>query len=88
MTPVYLTDMLDEQWELLEPLLPAAKMMGRPWSMEFRASVNAIFDIVAGCAWRRLLKDFPKWEALYHYFRLWRLEGLHIEPIKNQGLSG
>ena len=46
----YPTDMSDEQWELLMPLLPAAKVNGRPRSVDLRAVINAIFYIVvAGC---------------------------------------
>lgn len=68
--------MTDEQWELLFPLLPSAKPGGRPRSVEIRAIVNAIFYIVvAGCAWRMLPQDLPKWKTVYHYFRAWRLDG-------------
>lgn len=76
MASSYPTDLSDEQWELLLPLLPPAKPGGRPRSVEVRAIVNAIFYIVvAGCAWRMLPKDLPKWKTVYHYFRLWRLDG-------------
>ncbi len=72
----YPTDMSDAQWELLLPLLPAAKAGGRPRSVDLRAVINAIFYIVvAGGAWRMLPHDFPKWQTVYHYFRAWRLEG-------------
>ncbi len=72
----YPTDMSDAQWELLLPLLPAAKAGGRPRSVDLRAIINAIFYIVvAGGAWRMLPHDFPKWQTVYHYFRAWRLEG-------------
>lgn len=72
----YPTDMTDEQWELLLPLLPPAKPGGRPRRVELRAIVNAIFYIVvAGCAWRMLPRDLPKWKTVYHYFRTWRLDG-------------
>jgi transposase len=47
----YPTDVSDEQWELLQALLPPAKPGGRPRSVELRAIINAIFYIVvAGCA--------------------------------------
>lgn len=87
MTPVYLTDMTDEQWDLLEPLLPQAKAMGRPRSVDLRMVINAIFYITAaGCAWRLLPKDFPKWKTVYHYFRAWRLDGtweaIHSQFVK------
>ena len=72
----YPTDLSDQQWELLSPLLPLAKSGGRPRSVALRAITNAIFYIVvAGCAWRMLPNDFPKWKTVYHYFRAWRLDG-------------
>ena len=72
----YPTDLNEEQWELLSQLLPPAKPGGRPRSVPLIAIVNAIFYIVvAGCAWRMLPQDFPKWKTVYHYFRAWRLDG-------------
>jgi len=83
----YPTDMSDAQWELLQPLLPVVKPGGRPRSVDLRAVMNAIFYIVvAGCAWRMLPKDFPKWQTVYHYFRAWRLDGtwerLHAQLVQ------
>lgn len=38
--------------------------------------MNAILYVLcAGCAWRMLPSDFPKWKTVYHYFRVWRLDG-------------
>jgi len=76
MTTSYPTDMTDAQWAMLESLLPPPKTGGRPRSVPLRDIVNAIFYIVvAGCAWRMLPHDFPKWKTVYHYFRVWRLDG-------------
>jgi transposase len=72
----YPTDLTDEQWELLSPLLPAAKSGGRPRTVHLRDILNAIFYmVVAGGAWRLLPHDFPCWKTVYHYFRAWRLDG-------------
>jgi putative transposase len=39
--------------------------------------MNAIFYLLrSGCAWRYLPKEYPNWKTVYHYFRLWRMEGL------------
>lgn len=58
------------------PITPRGKKGGRPRSVDLRAIINAIFYIVAaGCAWRLLPHDFPKWQTVYHYFRQWRLDG-------------
>ncbi len=76
MTSSYRTDLTDEQWELLSPLIPPAKPGGRPRTVEMRAVVNAIFYLlVTGCAWELLPHDFPKPKTVYHYFRQWRIEG-------------
>ena len=56
----YATDISDDQWDLLSPLLPSAKPGGRPREVNLRAIINAIFFIiVAGCAWRLLPHDLP-----------------------------
>jgi len=38
-----------------------------------RQVVNAIlYVVVGGIQWRMLPTDFPKWQSVYYYFRLWR----------------
>ena len=76
MSTSYATNLTDEQWEIVESFLPSAKKRGRPRSVPLREIVNAIFYIVvAGCAWHFLPHDFPKWKTVYHYFRVWRIDG-------------
>ena len=73
----YDTDVSDEQWGLLEPLLPSAKPGGRPRSVDLREIVNAICYVLrAGCAWRLLPHDFPKWQTVYYYLRQWEKAGV------------
>jgi transposase len=80
MTPSYPSNLTQDQWELLEPLLPAAKPGGRPRSVDLQAVVNAILYVLcAGGAWRMLPNDFPNWKTVYHYFRLWRIDGTWVE---------
>ncbi len=41
-----------------------------------REILDAVFYVVrGGCAWRLLPHDFPPWKTVYHYFRLWRIDG-------------
>ena len=64
------------QFELLEPLLPAAKPGGRHREVDLWEVLNAIFYILTnGCKWRALPKDFPKWQTVYTYLRNWRQDG-------------
>jgi putative transposase len=74
---LYPTDLSDEEWEIMEPLVPKAKSGGRPRANDDRELMNAIFYVLrSGCAWRLLPHDFGvPWKTAYHYFREWRMDG-------------
>ena len=80
----YLSDLSDEQWALIEPMITAWKQgrvarsaTGDPGSCDLREVVNAIFyQNRTGCQWRFLPHDFPAWSAVFYYFGLWREDGL------------
>jgi putative transposase len=72
----YSTDLSNEEWQIIRPLVPEAKPGGRPRAHETRELLNAIFYVLrGGCAWRLLPHDFLPWQTAYHYFRQWRLDG-------------
>ncbi len=72
----YPSDLTDAQWQLIQPLLPAAKPGGRPRKYDLRAIANALFYINReGCTWRALPHDFPPWRTVYDYFKAWRDDG-------------
>lgn len=72
----YPTDLSEAEWQRIEPYLPLPKPGGRPRLHPLREILNAIFYIVrSGCTWRMLPHDFPPWQTVYHYFRLWRQDG-------------
>lgn len=76
MNPSYPSNLTSEQWKLLSGLIPKPKTGGRKRNVDMQALVNAILYILcAGCAWRMLPNDFPKWKTVYHYFRQWRKDG-------------
>src|SRR5262249_5333506 len=73
----YPTDLTDEQWKLIEPLLPPAKPGGRPRSTDLREVLNALFYLVrSGCQWRMLPHEFPPWKTCYNYYRAWIDDGV------------
>ena len=72
----YPTDLTDEEWNQIKPLVPAPKSgkgkRGRPIQLERRALLDAIFYVVrSGCPWRLLPRDFGPWQTVYGYFRTW-----------------
>jgi transposase len=74
---VYPSDLTDEQWEIIEPMLPLIKEPGRIPKHPFRDIVDAILYIDrSGCSWRQLPVDFPPWQTVYGWFRQWKARGV------------
>jgi len=72
----YPSDLTDEQWALVDPLLSASKPGGRHASRPRRGIVDAIMYLLrTGCSWRQLPKDFAPWPTVYFYFKRWRDDG-------------
>jgi len=80
-TNKYPSDVTDEQWALIESLIPVYPG-GRPRKTNLRDVVDAIFYLLrTGCQWRYLPKDFPPKSTVWRYFDEWRhndtLEQIH-----------
>jgi len=74
----YPTDLTDEQWAILEPLVPGARTEhgGRPRKVEMREVINAILYLTrAGCQWDMLPHDLLPKSTVYEYFAQWRDDG-------------
>jgi transposase len=72
----YPSDLTDAQWEIIEPMLPLPKWMGRPFKHDRRDIVDAILYVVrTGCAWRYLPVDFPPWQTVYGHFTQFNARG-------------
>lgn len=73
----YSSDLTDEQWLLLDPLLPPPREdLGRPREVDFREVINAILYLNrTGCQWDMLPHDLPPKSTTYGYFAQWRDDG-------------
>ncbi len=72
----YTTDLTDEEWRVLAPLLPPEKAGGRPRKYALREVINGIQSVRrTGCAWRLMPHDLPQWQTAYQTFRAWRRDG-------------
>lgn len=73
----YTHDLTDAEWQLIHYCFPKPAKTGRPREHSFRELLNGVFYVVkTGCQWRNLPKDFAPWGTTYHYFRLWKHNGL------------
>ena len=75
--PRYPSDLSDEEWEILEPLLSTTEKRGRPPRWPSRRVADAIFYLLrSGCSWRMLPREYPPWQTVYYHFRrCWRRDG-------------
>jgi transposase len=79
----YPSDLTDEEWALIEPLIPPAKRGGNKRRVDIREVVNGIMYVLStGCQWRYIPKDLPPRGTVYSYFDLWIYDGT-LDRIHN-----
>src|SRR5689334_19670082 len=71
----YPSDLTEEQWALIEPLIPVHKV-GRPRTDDMREVLNVLFYLDrSGCQWDMLHHDLPAKSTVYRHFAQWRDDG-------------
>jgi transposase len=79
----YTTDLSDQEWGIIEPLLPKKKKT-RPPEWTKREILNGIFyQLKNGCNWADLPKDLPPYSTVYWYYKQWREAGI-LNTISEQ----
>ena len=72
MRKAYPSDLTDQQWAIIEPLIPV-HAVGRPRINDMREVLNAIFYLSrSGCQWDMLPHDLPAKSTVSDYFAQWR----------------
>ena len=72
----YPSDLTDEEWALIGPLIPRAKRGGNKRTVDVRSVVNGVMYVLStGCQWAALPKDLPPRSTVNDYFRRWDWDG-------------
>jgi putative transposase len=72
----YPSDLTDEEWEIIEPMVPPARRGGGKRTVDMREVMNSIMYILStGCQWRYLPKDLLPRSTVFDYFSLWSRNG-------------
>ena len=72
----YPSDLTDDEWRLVEPLIPPGKTGGGKRTVIMREVVNGLMYILStGCQWRAIPKDLPPKSSVHDYFDLWTYDG-------------
>src|SRR2546428_9686436 len=82
----YPSDLTDEQWALVGPIIPPAKQRprgGRPRKVNMRELLNTLFYLNrSGCQWDMLPHDLLPKRTVYDYFVQWRDDGTWATMVK------
>ena len=69
----YPSDLSDEEWQRLEPMIAVHTGIGRPVKWSRRELVNAMLYVLrTGCQWRMLPHEYPPYGTVFYHFRQWR----------------
>src|SRR5215210_6879656 len=68
----YPSDLTDDEWARIEPLISPAKRGGNRRHVDVREVMNGIMYVLStGCQWRAIPKDLPPRSTVFHYFDRW-----------------
>lgn len=80
----YPSDLTDDEWALVEPLIPPGKRGGGKRTVVMRNVVDGVMYILStGCQWRAIPKDLPPRSTLFDYLDLWSWDGT-LERIHHE----
>ncbi len=73
---MYSSSLTDEEWLIIEPLLPKKKLT-RPPTWTKREILDGIFyQLKNGCNWGDLPKEMPPYSTVYWHYKQWRSQGV------------
>ena len=72
----YPSDLTDNEWAHVAPLIPPAKPGGNKRTVDIREVMNGIMYILStGCQWRAIPKDLPPKSTVHDFLDLWSYDG-------------
>lgn len=72
----YPSDVTEEEWGAIAPLIPPARRGGRKRTVHIREVFNGLLYVLStGCQWRAIPKDLPPRSTIFDYFARWQADG-------------
>ena len=72
----YPSDLTDDEWALIEPLIPPARRGGNKRHVDEREVMNGIMYVLStGCQWRAIPEDLPPRSTVHDDPYLWSYDG-------------
>jgi putative transposase len=74
---IYESDLTEEEWKNLEPILVRKKRRGPKSRVSLRQVINGIFYLLrTGCQWRYIPREYGNWGMIYGYFQRWTKQNI------------
>jgi len=84
----YPSDVSKEQFKKIEPILLSARKKTRPRKHDLYDIFCAVLYLLkSGCQWRMIPSDFPEWQNVYAYFRIWSYQEKDNPSLLDQVLK-
>ena len=84
----YPSDVSREQFENIKDILEGARKKTKPREIDlYDAFCAVLYNLKSGCQWRMLPSDFPKWQNVYAYYRIWSKKTVDKESILEEILK-
>ncbi|TWB67806.1 transposase [Nitrospirillum amazonense] len=84
-------DVTDEEWAIIEALLPSERGRGCRPSHDNRRFLNGMLYVLrVGCPWRDMHERYGKWNSVYVRFRRWAEQGVWdalLQTLVDLGLT-
>ena len=81
MRNLYPSDISQKQFEAIRPLLESAKKRTKPRLIDlYKVFCAILYVLKIGSQWRMLPHDFPVWQTVYSYFRIWKKKPTDDQP--------
>lgn len=89
MTRSYPSDISQEQFDRIRPMLETVRKKTRPRLVDlYDIFCGILYVLKSGCQWRMLPKEYPAWQLCYYYFSLWNYkDGMDSTSILEQVLK-
>ena len=75
LSPMRTSEITNEQWERLEPLLPPRRMRGRPRADDRRTLNGILYVLRTGCCWEDVPREYGSSTTCWRKLRAWEEDG-------------
>ena len=84
----YPSDLTDEQWAIIEPLIPSTRPEGPARSTCGRCSTPIFYLNRSGCQWDMIPHDLPAKSTVHDHFKQWKADGTWQTILDSSASAG